>query len=77
MGLRQGLALIIGVDRLLDMVRTCVNVIGNALSLLSLNGKRFMTKNKVKILRINLKKSDIFSIEHIGSILFKLYVKSD
>lgn len=29
---RQGLALIIGVDRLLDMVRTCVNVIGNALS---------------------------------------------
>lgn len=28
----QGLALIIGVDRLLDMVRTCVNVIGNALS---------------------------------------------
>ena len=49
MGLPQGLALIIGVDRLLDMVRTCVNVIGNALSLLlSLNGKRFMTKNKVK-----------------------------
>ncbi|WHI70465.1 cation:dicarboxylase symporter family transporter [Staphylococcus epidermidis] len=29
---RQGIALIIGVDRLLDMVRTCVNVIGNALS---------------------------------------------
>ena len=29
---QQGLALIIGVDRLLDMVRTCVNVIGNALS---------------------------------------------
>lgn len=28
----QGLTLIIGVDRLLDMVRTCVNVIGNALS---------------------------------------------
>ena len=28
----QGLALIIGVDRLLDMVRTCVNVVGNALS---------------------------------------------
>lgn len=28
----QGLALIIGVDRLLDMVRTCVNVIGDALS---------------------------------------------
>lgn len=28
----QGLALIIGVDRLLDMVRTCDNVIGNALS---------------------------------------------
>ncbi|MCG1739282.1 cation:dicarboxylase symporter family transporter [Staphylococcus epidermidis] len=28
----QGLALIIGVDRLLDMVRTSVNVIGNALS---------------------------------------------
>ncbi|HDE5471864.1 TPA: cation:dicarboxylase symporter family transporter [Staphylococcus aureus] len=28
----QGLALIIGVDRILDMVRTCVNVIGNALS---------------------------------------------
>lgn len=28
----QGLALIIGIDRLLDMVRTCVNVIGNALS---------------------------------------------
>lgn len=28
----QGIALIIGVDRLLDMVRTCVNVIGNALS---------------------------------------------
>lgn len=28
----QGLALIIGLDRLLDMVRTCVNVIGNALS---------------------------------------------
>ena len=74
----QGLALIIGVDRLLDMVRTCVNVIGNALSpLLSLNGKRFMTKNKVKILRINLKRNLIFSIEHIGSILFRLYVKSD
>ncbi|RIL87955.1 glutamate:protein symporter [Staphylococcus cohnii] len=28
----EGLALIIGVDRLLDMVRTCVNVLGNALS---------------------------------------------
>ncbi|WP_049375318.1 dicarboxylate/amino acid:cation symporter [Staphylococcus epidermidis] len=28
----QGLALIIGIDRLLDMVCTCVNVIGNALS---------------------------------------------
>ncbi|MDU4601012.1 MAG: cation:dicarboxylase symporter family transporter, partial [Staphylococcus warneri] len=28
----QGLALIIGVDRLLDMVRTVVNVMGNALS---------------------------------------------
>ena len=28
----QGLALSIGIDRLLDMVRTCVNVIGNALS---------------------------------------------
>ena len=28
----QGIALIIGVDRLLAMVRTCVNVIGNALS---------------------------------------------
>ena len=28
----QGLALIIGIDRLLDMVGTCVNVIGNALS---------------------------------------------
>lgn len=28
----QGLALIIGIDRLLDMVRTCVNVIGNAQS---------------------------------------------
>ena len=57
----QGLALIIGVDRLLDMVRTCVNVIGNALSpLLSLNGKRFMTKNKVKILRINLKRNLTF-----------------
>ncbi|MGC7584749.1 dicarboxylate/amino acid:cation symporter [Staphylococcus epidermidis] len=28
----QGIALIIGVDRLLDMVRTCVNVIGNALT---------------------------------------------
>lgn len=28
----QGIALIIGVDRLLDMVHTCVNVIGNALS---------------------------------------------
>ena len=28
----QGLALIICIDRLLDMVRTCVNVIGNALS---------------------------------------------
>lgn len=28
----QGLVLIIGIDRLLDMVRTCVNVIGNALS---------------------------------------------
>ena len=28
----HGIALIIGVDRLLDMVRTCVNVIGNALS---------------------------------------------
>ena len=28
----KGFALIIGVDRLLDMVRTCVNVIGNALS---------------------------------------------
>ena len=28
----QGLALIIGIDPLLDMVRTCVNVIGNALS---------------------------------------------
>ena len=28
----QGISLIIGVDRLLDMVRTCVNVIGNALS---------------------------------------------
>lgn len=28
----QGIALIIGIDRLLDMVRTCVNVIGNALS---------------------------------------------
>lgn len=28
----QGLALIIGIDRLLDMVRTCVNVMGNALS---------------------------------------------
>lgn len=27
-----GLALIIGVDRILDMVRTCVNVVGNALS---------------------------------------------
>ena len=60
MGLPQGLALIIGVDRLLDMVRTCVNVIGNALSLLSLNGKRFMTKNKVKILRINLKRNRHF-----------------
>ena len=59
----QGLALIIGVDRLLDMVRTCVNVIGNALSLLlSLNGKRFMTKNKVKILRINLKRNLTFLV---------------
>ncbi|MGO3048610.1 glutamate:protein symporter [Staphylococcus casei] len=28
----EGLALIIGIDRLLDMVRTCVNVMGNALS---------------------------------------------
>ncbi|MCU5745281.1 cation:dicarboxylase symporter family transporter [Staphylococcus sp. SQ8-PEA] len=28
----EGLALIIGIDRLLDMVRTCVNVIGNSLS---------------------------------------------
>ena len=28
----QGFALIIGIDRLLDMVRTCVNVMGNALS---------------------------------------------
>ena len=28
----QGLALIIAIDRLLDMVRTCVNVMGNALS---------------------------------------------
>ncbi|PTG25473.1 cation:dicarboxylate symporter family transporter [Staphylococcus capitis] len=28
----QGLALIIGIGRLLDMVRTCVNVMGNALS---------------------------------------------
>ncbi|ATH59358.1 MULTISPECIES: cation:dicarboxylate symporter family transporter [Staphylococcus] len=28
----EGLALIIGIDRLLDMVRTCVNVLGNALS---------------------------------------------
>lgn len=28
----QGLALIIGIDRLLDMVRTCVNVMANALS---------------------------------------------
>ena len=28
----EGLALIIGVDRILDMVRTCVNVMGNALS---------------------------------------------
>ncbi|KRG08224.1 cation:dicarboxylate symporter family transporter [Staphylococcus sp. NAM3COL9] len=28
----EGLALIIGVDRLLDMLRTCVNVMGNALS---------------------------------------------
>ncbi|RNB35339.1 hypothetical protein EDM27_17425, partial [Staphylococcus aureus] len=32
----QGLALIIGVDRLLDMVRTCANVIGNALSAMGL-----------------------------------------
>ncbi|MCD8910427.1 cation:dicarboxylase symporter family transporter [Staphylococcus gallinarum] len=28
----EGLALIIGIDRILDMVRTCVNVMGNALS---------------------------------------------
>lgn len=28
----EGLALIIGVDRILDMARTCVNVLGNALS---------------------------------------------
>src|SRR5699024_10711046 len=26
----EGLALIIGIDRLIDMVRTCVNVLGNA-----------------------------------------------
>lgn len=33
MGLNpEGLALIIGIDRLLDMTRTCVNVVGNALS---------------------------------------------
>lgn len=33
MGLNpQGLALIIGIDRLLDMMRTCVNVVGNSLS---------------------------------------------
>ena len=45
----QGLALIIGVDRLLDMVRTCVNVIGNALSAVVISKwERFMTKNKVK-----------------------------
>ena len=37
----QGIALIIGVDRLLDMVRTCVNVIGNALSTVVIaKGKR-------------------------------------
>lgn len=33
MGLNpEGLALIIGIDRILDMMRTCVNVVGNALS---------------------------------------------
>ena len=36
----QGIALIIGVDRLLDMVRTCVNVIGNALSTVVIAIKR-------------------------------------
>ena len=33
----QGLALIIGIDRLLDMVRTCVNVMGNALSTIDIS----------------------------------------
>ena len=45
----QGLALIIGIDRLLDMVRTCVNVIGNALSTVVIaKWKTSMIKRKVK-----------------------------
>lgn len=45
----QGLALIIGVDRLLDMVRTCVNVIGNALSAIVISKwERVYDKDKGK-----------------------------
>ena len=54
----QGLALIIGVDRLLDMVRTCVNVIGNALSAVVISKwEKVYDKEQGKILRINLKRN--------------------
>ena len=48
MGLPQGLALIIGVDRLLDMVRTCVNVIGNALSVVISKWEKVYDKEQGK-----------------------------
>ena len=52
----QGLALIIGIDRLLDMVRTCVNVIGNALSTVVIaKWENVYDKERSKLLKFNLK----------------------
>ena len=53
----QGIALIIGVDRLLDMVRTCVNVIGNALSTVVIAKWEnvYDKRKRSKLLKFNLK----------------------
>ena len=52
----QGLALIIGIDRLLDMVRTCVNVMGNALSTIVVaKWEKVYDKEKAKSILIHYK----------------------
>jgi Na+/H+-dicarboxylate symporter len=50
----EGIALIIGVDRLLDMVRTAVNVTGDAaVSVIVGNSEKMLDKTRYEDMKLN------------------------